>query len=64
MKEKKNLLNGKEEVGFLREARLIKNLHVLKIEIKVRPKGMCNTFVAQKDTHNIVIFYFVRIIGP
>jgi hypothetical protein len=64
----KNLINRnkwKRRSGlFVREARLIKKLHVLKIEIKVRPKGMCNTFVAQKDTHDIFIFYFVRILGP
>jgi hypothetical protein len=63
----KNLINRnkwKRRSGlFEREARLIKKLHVLKIEIKVRPKGMCNTFVVQKDTHHTFIFYFVRIIG-
>jgi hypothetical protein len=54
VKEKKNLINRnkwKRRSGLLvREARLIKNLHMLKIEIKVWPKGMCNTFVYQKDT--------------
>ena len=56
----KNLINRnkwKRRSGlFEREAGLIKKLHVLKFEIEVRPKGMCNTFVAQKDTHHTFIF--------